>query len=422
MSINDLPDVFLGRQPIINRNQQLFAYELLFRSSSDEKRNFASFLDGNQATATVLTNAFHELSLANALGPYQGFIKVDESMLLNDLILALPSHSVVLEILGNIPQTSELFARCEQLRQAGYNLATSVRPETLDYEHPLLKLAEIIKIDVGRVEPERLKQLVLSLKPLRKRLLAEKVESHEQMRLCHDLDIDYFQGYYFARPAVIQGKRLQSSEIVLLRLLGLICQDADTAEVEKTLKQEPGLVINLLRLVNSAASGIPTKVTSLGHAITIIGRRQLLRWLQLLLYIGASSDMPMTNPLLQLAATRGRLMELLADRAPGARKKGRNFIDQAFMVGILSLTPTLIGNSMQEILEKLPLVPTVHEALNERRGVLGDLLILIESLENEDRENASKSIQHLPDIDAGYASHCLSQALSWSNNLARMPV
>ena len=420
MPDNDLPDVFLGRQPILDRHQQLFAYELLFRSSSAEKGNFASFIDGNQATATVIINAFTEFSLADALGPYQGFIKVDEGLLFSDLINALPPHTVVLEILDTVAQTQDMIARCEQLRQAGYILATHVRPESLDLDNkPLLRIAEVIKVDVSRVEPERLKQLTPSLKHLRKTLLAEKVESNDQMKLCHDLGFDLFQGYYFARPTVIQGKRLQSSEMALLRLLGLISQDADTAEIEKVFKQEPVLTLNLLRLTNSAGSGLPTKITSLRHAITILGRRQLLRWLQLLLYSGASSSAPVVNPLLQLAATRGRLMELLVDKTPAGKQGGRDLIDQSFMVGILSLMPTLTGTSMRDILSQLSLAKPVNDALGERQGVLGDLLNLVESLENEDRAKAGEVLQRLPDIDANYANSCLTRALAWANSLAR---
>ena len=419
MPNTNLQDVFLGRQPILDRNQQLFAYELLFRSGSAEKGNFASFIDGNQATATVIINAFTEFSLADALGPYQGFIKVDQGLLFSDLINALPPHTVVLEILDSIVQTPEAIARCEQLRQAGYILATHVRPESLDHDAPLLRIAQVIKVDVSRAEPERLKQLAPALKPLRKTLLAEKVESNEQMKLCYDLGFDLFQGYYFARPTVIQGKRLQSSEVALLRLLGLISKDADTAEIEKVFKQEPVLTLNLLRLTNSAGSGMPTKITSLRHAITILGRRQLLRWLQLLLYSGASNSTYVVNPLLQLAATRGRLMELLVDRTPAVKQEGRDLIDQAFMVGILSLMPTLIGNNMSEILAQLPLAKPVHEALGEHAGVLGDLLSLVEALENEDREMADEALQRLPNIDASYANSCLTRALTWANNLAR---
>ena len=427
MSDNDQQEVFLGRQPILDRSQQLFAYELLFRSRSDANGNFASFLDGNQATATVITNAFSEFSMADALGPYQGFIKVDNGLLFSDLIKALTPHSVVLEILESGNPTAEMLARCEQLRAEGYILAVRERPESLDEARPLHKLAQVIKVDISRVEPARLKQLVESLKPLGRTLLAEKVESIEQMQLCHDLGFDLFQGYYFAHPTVMHGKRLQTSKLALLRLLGLLSQDAETAEVEKVLKQEPLLTVNLLRLTNSVGSGMSTKITSLRHAITLLGRRQLLRWLQLLLYSGSTDTAHAVNPLLQLAATRGRLMELLVDRTPAVKEIGRDLIDQGYMVGILSLMPALIGSPMSEIIVQLPVAQPVLDALGNRSGTLGDLLNLVEFLENAQEHSLDKEenakvesiISRLPGIDPKYANSCLTRALTWANNLAR---
>lgn len=418
MSDSDLQEVFLGRQPILDRHQQLFAYELLFRSGTSEDGNFASFIDGNQATATVIANAFAEFSMASALGPYQGFIKIDQGFLFSDLINALPPHTVVLEILDSAAPTAEMLARCQQLRDAGYVLAVRERPESLDQSQPLLQLAEVIKVDISRIEPQRLTQLVNDLKPLGKTLLAEKVETHDQMQRCHDLGFDLLQGYYFARPTVIHGKRLQSSELTLLHLLGLLSQDADTAEIEKVLKQEPLLTVNLLRLTNSAGSGLATKITSLRHAITLLGRRQLLRWLQLLIYSGASEDKQPVNPLLQLAAIRGRLMELLADRTPEAKTAGRDHIDQAYMVGILSLMPTLLGCSMTEVIDQLPLAAPVLDALGQHSGFLGDLLSLVEALEREDSAVADDVLRRLPAIDAKYANNSLARALAWANNLA----
>lgn len=419
MPDTSLQEVFLGRQPILDRNQQLFAYELLFRSGREESGNFASFHDGNQATATVIINAFAEFSMADALGPYQGFIKVDHGLLFSDLIHALPPHSVVLEILETVMPTPEMLARCEQLRGAGYILAVSERPESLDQTRPLLKLAEVIKIDISRADPARLEQLVKNLKPLNKTILAEKVESNEQMRLCHRLGFDLFQGYYFAHPTVIHGRRLQTSEISLLRLLGLLSQEAESVEIESIFKQEPVLTYNLLRLTNSAGSGMSKKITSLRHAIELLGRRQLLRWLQLLLYSSAPGSSSIVNPLLQLAAIRGRLMALLTERTPEFKQGGSEFVDQAYMVGILSLMPALVGGSMAEILAQVPVVTAVHEALVKHSGVLGDLLSLVEALEQDSADRTGECLRRLPVIDAGYANSCLAKALTWANNLAR---
>ena len=422
MSDTDQREVFLGRQPILDRSQQLFAYELLFRSSRAEQGNFASFLDGNQATATVIINAFTEFSMADALGPYRGFVKVDHGLLFSDLINALPHRSVVLEILESVTPTAEMLARCEQLCSEGFVLAIRQRSESTAPSRPLLNLAEFIKIDISRVDPAHLKQRISDLKRLGKTVIAEKLESFAQMQLCHQIGCDLFQGYYFARPTVIHGKHLHSSELALLRLIGLLGQDANSAEIENIFKQDPVLTVNLLRLTNSAGSGMATKISSLGHAITLLGGQQLLRWLQLLLYSGASGATQTVNPLLQLAATRGRLMELLVDRTPEAGHVGRNLIDQAYMVGILSLLPTMMGSSMPDILAQLPLASPVHGALTNRSGILGDLLSLVELLEDpleQDGAKADSILRRLPGIDARYANGCLTRALAWANNLAR---
>ena len=264
--------------------------------------------------------------------------------------------------------------------------------------------------------------MTANLKPLGKTLLAEKVEHKEQMQRCHDLGFDLFQGYFFSHPTVIHGKQLQSSELALMRLLGLLSQDADSDEIEKILKQEPILTLNLLRLTNSAASGMTARITSLRHAITILGRRQLLRWLQLLLYAGTSTTHAV-NPLLQLAATRGRLMELLVDKTPEAAQTGRDLIDQAYMTGILSLMPTLVSLPMDDILKRLPVAPAVHTALSERGGMLGKLLDLLELLEqnrtSDDVTRAQTLLKQFPAIDAHFANNCLARAMTWANHLAQ---
>ena len=188
------------------------------------------------------------------------------------------------------------------------------------------------------------------------------------------------------------------------------------------------LTVNLLRLINSAASGMTTEITSLRHAITLLGRRQLLRWLQLLLYSGLSGTRQAVNPLLQLAATRGRLMELLLERVSEASLGGREGTDQAYMVGILSLMPALFGSSMSDVLVQLPVTRPVHDALADHGGTLGDLLSLVKCLEDSsgkpppgapDQRQAKTLLHRLPGIDANYANSSLSAALSWANNLAR---
>ena len=418
MSDLDPQEVFIGRQPILDRNQQTFAYDLLFRSNGVGGENFANFVDGTQASATVAANAFTEFSVADALGPYQGFIKVDREFLFSDLIDALPPQSVILELLETVEPSPEVLQRCAKLQSAGYILAVKGNPKTLTQYRALLALADIIKVDISRITPEALSALINQLNPLGKELLAEKVETSEQMQRCHDLGFDFFQGYHFAHPTVISGKRLYSPQLALLRLLTLLIQDADTAEIEKQLKQEPVLTVNLLRLTNSASSGLSTRITSLRHAISVLGRQQLMRWLQLLLYTGGASNASTNNPLLQLAATRGRMMELLAEGLHTENRKDRDFVDQAFMTGILSLMPVLLGISITEVLAQLPLADRVQLALTEHSGALGRLLALVETTE-QDALVTDQALHGLDGIDIRFLNSCVTQALSWANNLDR---
>ena len=408
--------IFLGRQPILGREQQLLAYELLFREGPIFTCNRAEIIDPTQATATVIANAFTELSANEALGPYRGYINVDQEFLFSDLIEALPPKVVVLEILETIQPTPEVVARCQQLRDKGFSLAIDDVIQVEEAYRPLLELAEIIKVDVLGMEASHLTALVQQLKPFGKKLLAEKVESAEQVDLCKSLGFELFQGYYFAKPAIIVGKKLNPSQLALLRLLGLVLQDAETSEIENAFKVEPGLTVNMLRLTNSVSNGLTTRITSLRHAITILGRQQLQRWLQLLIYTNPKGGLQGDNPLLQLAATRGRLMELLSDRLV---PRNREFADQGFMVGIMSLMPALLGVPMEEILAHLPVAQRVRLALVEQVGQHGQLLQLAAATEQTDPVGLEEALQRLPAISLDFLEDCLAQALYWANNLGR---
>ncbi|MDD2740898.1 MAG: EAL domain-containing protein [Rhodocyclaceae bacterium] len=412
MSDNAEDQLFLGRQPILDRNQRLFAYELLFRDGS---RNFANVTNGVQATATVIVNAFAELGVEAALGSCRGFINVDEEFLFSDMLELLPHQSVVLEILETVPPTAAVIERCIALKAAGFTLALDdviqLEPEFAE----LLALVEIIKVDIQPLSRVELMQLVMKLKPIGKQLLAEKVDSREQMEQCLTLGFTLFQGYYFAKPTIISGKKLDHSQLSLMKLMGLLLSDADTAKIEAALKSEPGLTINLLRMTNSVATGSTAKITSLGHAITVLGRRQLQRWLQLLLFASNKEAGP-SNPLLMLAATRGRLMELLA---ADLHSGDTPFADQAFMAGIMSLMPALVGLPIAEIVAPLGLTGAVRDALCDRSGVLGDMLNLAESSESGDLAQLSGNLARLSELTPKLLNQAQTSALQWANSIGQ---
>jgi c-di-GMP-related signal transduction protein len=402
--------LFLGRQPILDRDQKLVAYELLFRNGT---RNSAEVTDGVQATATVIVNAFAELGVEAALGKCRGFINVDEAFLFSDMLELLPRQSVVLEILETVPPTVAVIERCLALKATGFTLALDDVIQLEPAYAELLALVEIVKVDIQPLSRVQLMQLVMKLKPMGKQLLAEKVDSREQMEQCLKLGFTLFQGYYFAKPTIIAGKKLEHSKLSLMKLMGLLLSDAETSKLEEALKPEPGLTVNLLRMTNSVGAGTSEKITSLRHAITVLGRRQLQRWLQLLVF-SSGAQAGASNPLLMLAATRGRLMELLAeDLRPGDSA----LADRAFMAGIMSLMPALVGLPIAEIVAPLGLTGDVRDALCEGSGQLGDMLHLAESSESGDLETLTCNLAKLPGLSAKRLNQAQTSALQWANSI-----
>lgn len=410
MSETATDQLFLGRQPILDRDQKLVAYELLFRNGT---RNSAEVTDGVHATATVIVNAFAELGVEAALGKCRGYINVDEAFLFSDMLELLPRQSVVLEILETVPPTAAVIERCLALKAAGFTLALDDVIQLEPAYAELLALVEIVKVDIQPLSRVQLMQLVMKLKPMGKQLLAEKVDSREQMEQCLKLGFTLFQGYYFAKPTIIAGKRLEHSKLSLMKLMGLLLSDAETSKLEEALKPEPGLTVNLLRLTNSVGAGTAEKITSLRHAITVLGRRQLQRWLQLLVF-SSGAQAGASNPLLMLAATRGRLMELLAeDLRPGDGA----LADRAFMAGIMSLMPALVGLPIAEIVAPLGLTGDVRDALCEGSGQLGDMLHLAESSESGDLETLTCNLAKLPGLSAKRLNQAQTSALQWANSI-----
>ena len=213
-----------------------------------------------------------------------------------------------------------------------------------------------------------------TLKPLFGPHLARGVHSARRRAQCAAAGFGWFSGDYPIEPAPADEQDDGTSRKRLLNLLVLLAADAETREVETLLKQDPALSFQLLKLVNSAAFALKTPITSFAQAIGLLGRRQLQRWLQLLLYARQRAD-GLPNPLLPVAAMRAAQMEALCKQRGG----DRDAQDLAFMVGVFSLLDVLLGIPMTEIVEELKLAPDTAAALTERSGTLGQLLALVES-------------------------------------------
>lgn len=367
-------EFFLARQPILNRDQGLVAYELLFRRAQTVN---AGVVDDLAATASVIEHAA-ALGMANVIGESLGFVNIDTAVLMSEVVQFLPHKRVVLEILETVKVTDAVISRVAQLKQMGYVFALD---DVINYSedvHKLLPFVDIVKLDIADTDPVALAQLSARFKAAGKKLLAEKVETLDEYQRCLELGFDYFQGYYFAKPAILSGKKLSPSQIALIQLIGQINSEAENADVERTIKHDASLGLALLRMVNSPALGTGHRITSISQALMVLGRKQLQRWLQILLYAEPNKAAGTRSPLLALATTRGKLLELIADKM---RPGNRNMADTAFTVGIMSLVDTLFASPMKEVLGQIPVADTVEAALLSRSGLYGEMLKLAEYTE-----------------------------------------
>jgi EAL and modified HD-GYP domain-containing signal transduction protein len=266
-----------------------------------------------------------------------------------------------------------------ELKQLGFKFALDDVVEHSPDVQQLVDLVDVVKVDLQAIDRANLPQLAASLKS--KKLLAEKVETYDEFRQCLELGFDYFQGYYFARPAILSGKTIAPSEMVVLHLLELMYSKADDEVIETAVKRDALISLNLLRLVNSRAAGTGRRIESVSQALTGLGRHQLQRWLQILLYAMPSGRVELNSPLLQMATTRGKLLELMARRLWPI---DGDIADRAFTVGIMSLSDALFAVPMPEILGRVEVADDVRSALLDRHGEFGLMLAVVEQLESAD--------------------------------------
>ncbi|MBI5918490.1 MAG: EAL domain-containing protein [Nitrosomonadales bacterium] len=406
-----MQEFFLARQPIVDQHEKLFAFELLFRSG---RVNSAGVVNEMLATAEVLVGAFGEMGLAEVLGSHKGFINVDSEFLHSDMVELLPKEQVVLELLESIHVDAAVVARCRELKKKGYSLALDDVVELREELKPLLGIVDLVKLDLMQIEPARLSGLVAALKEYPPKLLAEKVERREEVSLCQELGFEYFQGYYFAHPELLSGKRVSPSKMALLRILTLMLEDAANEEIEEAFKGYPHLSYSLMRMVNSAAAGLINKINSLRHGLVMLGRRPLRRWVQLLLYTSEGGGEQTISPLMQLAATRGKLMELVAQQQ---RPRDRDYADRAFMAGILSLLDVVLDTPLPEVIPGLHLHEAVEAALLAREGELGALLTLCENLEAPDLVTLNAWLARHPGLTLASITRAELDALAWANSI-----
>lgn len=348
-------NVWIARQPIFDRKLELYAYELLFRQGQD-----GDHFDGTEAasaTTQVLAHTFLGIGLDNVLAGRKAFVNFDRNLLLGSLHSILPRKDLVLEVLEDVEADPEVVAACRSLRGQGYTIALDdfvCRPET----EPLTEFAQIIKVDL-RVTPEgEQSRMLRTYQPRGIALLAEKVETREEFVWALGAGYDYFQGYFFARPAMVSGSQIPPVKAACLGLLREIQHaDLDFDRIGKLIACDVALSWQLLRYVNSPLLYRREGIHSILQALTLLGEDNIRHWAALATIPTLAKDKP--DELVTLALVRAHFSEYLAKLANIPE------VADAFLMGLFSLIDALIDLRLNEALGRANVAPNISAALLE---------------------------------------------------------
>lgn len=407
-------NVFVARQPIFTPELDVWGYELLFRATGDARA--AQVADADMATAKVIADGF--LLASQGLRPGQRtLINFPRSLLLDNFAFALPAEIAVVEILEDVTPDEAVLAAVRETKSAGYTVAMDDFTGEAALE-PFLPLVDIIKVDVlavlGDGGPEgarRLREVTRRLERYGCRLLAEKVEDNEVFALCRELGFTLFQGYFFARPEIIPGRKLASGELTKIQLLQeLGSADFDVKRLADIIQRDPSLTYRLFRYINSAGMGVCQKVESVPRAIALLGQRQFAQWLRVVIM----SDLAPGNKgreVAFLSVHRGRFLELMAERCPA------NYSPEAhFLLGLFSLLDAMLGVPMDQILATLPLAEELKAALAGKSGDYRFCIDLVRAYERHDWPQVD-SMLAIPGIPAEVADALYTQSMDWTQSL-----
>lgn len=402
---NARPQVVIARQPIFDRQYKIFAYELLFRSATNQASADLSNFSGDTATSRVLNYAFLELGIERVIGEHTAFINLTRNFILSDDPIPASHDNVVIEILEDTLIDDELLDGIRKLVKQGYTIALDdfIFHESL---RPLVELASIIKVDVLSLDDNALREHVRLLREYDVKLLAEKVETLTDYEFCLELGFDYFQGFFFCRPDNIEDKPIPDNQFVLLQLMQIMQQDdAEFKDIEALISKDPGLTYKLLRLLNSAAIRTSKQINSIREGLVILGLKAIKTWTTLIIMSELNS---VPKELLSQALIRAKMASLLALQYDCSE-------ESSFLVGMFSTIDAMLRKPMRSIIDPLPLSDTTKLALLEGKGNLGKLLkdiVLYERGLWTQLDRAKVSLDEL--------SRCYIEAAEWTNQATKV--
>lgn len=374
-----LADIFIGRQPILNSEGKHVAYELLYRSKGASE---AVFEDDTKATTRVIINLVHNIGVSSILGNKTGYINVDDHTLLSDALLSIPKEQFVFEILEYTKISVAIIERVRQFHNLGYRFALddfSCDNENIEYFKALFPFIDIIKIDLLGKQICTIEEIGQKFKGEKVTLLAEKIEDLETFERCKKAGFELFQGYFFEKPTIVEGKSIEPSVANAMDMINILYTTTDMNVVSQNFSLYPELTFNLLHYINSSKYSFKDEITSIKKILNLLGPSRLRAWLGLFLY-GSKNERIFNDVIADAATFRANMMSELVS----AHGKPQ-LADEAFLAGSLSLIDTYLQIDMREIIEKIKLSKSIKDALLTKEGYLGKILSIAEKLEKTDQ-------------------------------------
>lgn len=389
---------FVARQPIFDRAQNVFGYELLFRNGVENYFN----ADPELAARSTLDSSLL-FGVSTLCDGRRAFMNCTREVLFKDLITLLPPTQAVAEILETVEPEDRVIEACKRLKSAGYLIALDDFAPN-DPRLPLVPFADIIKVDIRATRPEERAGMMRRFASPSCKMLAEKLETPHEFHQARDMGFAYFQGYFFCRPEIVTGREVPASRVHYLRLLEMVSHpEIDLRELEKMLKQEASISYRLLRYLNSPIFGFSLEIKSIRHAMAVLGEREMRRWVRLVVVVGAAEQR--SSELMLMGLARGRFCELLSSRLQSN--------SDLFLMGLLSVMDAVLEVSMEVLLAKVPVDHEIKAVLIGQNSPLRSLYKLMLAQESGEWSESGTLARELK-LTADEVASAWWQALQWA--------
>ena len=399
-------EVHVARQPIFDAEKNVVGYELLFRNGTDD---FFPDIDGDQASADVISSSFFLKLVDDLTGGKKAFINFTPRLLKHQLVTILPANSVAMEIDEIAPTDEELLEACRQLKTKGYTIVADDFASWQSSEE-LIKLADIVKVDFLKTKEAERRSIALRLAPMGIKLLAIKVENYFDFKLAKEYGYKYFQGYFFGRPEVFSGRDIPGYSVNYLNMLRESSRaELDYDKLEQIFRRDVALSFKLLKFINSSFFGFKNKISSVKQALVLMGHKEILKWISLLALQNIAQEKP--SELVVLSLVRARFLELMAFQVGWTKRS-----NQAFLCGLFSMVDAMLDRPMADILKELPLEDDIVTALLRGENDLGQLSRMWLHYEKAEWDEFSSAAQALG-IEEKDVPELYRQALSWAQGL-----